>query len=677
MDQDFLIKIRADADLQKADETIVELRQMERVAREAGLSTKDYSDAIEELKRAVGDRVLDNYRQHLQDSIRDAQAAGQATDVLRAKLALLDTAQPRDRLSTAVTAAAQDIVNTIPGVRAFSAELNGAFPLIGAAGVAGAAGVGLLQTKIREAIALADQLNNSAENLGITTTSLQTIANAAQTSGINFGRVDNALDQLNRRAQEAVRDNGAARESFAALGVTVDELRTLAPDQLFLRIADAIRSTQNPGDAYLRMTQLMGRGSGEFFALLSKGREEIQKLGEDMGTFSEDTVRRLEEVNRSLDRYSTIATVILGGRFADFLTGIEAMVTAPVTSIVMALREAGAAGLIPDSVVRALADATGELETLERLANPAAKAVREVNRSLGEMPDAELEAKKRLDEVKTSADQAKDAVDRLADATKQLQTIETRIAEARDAAEKAQIKRDVDSGVISREEGAKRTHEVETRGLKRRDESEMRQMDAQIAEAERRVEANKAAAAARFATTHKLDAEGRAAIDQTDVIGQELARLKQAREALVALQGVRREDFAAGGAFGVEQAAQQDAAAQARAAQDAAREKERLQREQEPSSPEEQAQGVARGAAGAVAGFTGRSTFAGRAGNRIREASAALQQDGVQPGELEELEAAIGEFLTTARNVNQSTREELERFKSKVMALLAGDRTKK
>lgn len=111
-----------------------------------------------------------------------------------------------------------------------------------------------------------------AESLGIGVGMMDALGDAAESTGASSEGFIQKIAKLSDSQEEAVKGNKESIESFARLGVTMDELVSLAPDKLLEQVA---KGAQNDATAISDLNNVMGKGAaGEFYATL-------QKIGKD------------------------------------------------------------------------------------------------------------------------------------------------------------------------------------------------------------------------------------------------------------------------------------------------------------------------------------------------------------------------------------------------------------
>ena len=200
------------------------------------------------------------------------------------------------------------------GLKTMEGMVSGFATKAGAA-LGAAIGVHALFETAKGGVELADRLDDLSKRFDISATKLQMLGNVAALSGAGLEEVAGSLKFLGKNAQDAA--SGGSSELldiFKNLGLSVDDLRTLKPDEIFLRIVESFHSGTYAGQELLVLSKLLGRGFEQLAPMIRMSRDELEKAGMSMGTFaSDDDVRRLAEVADFMDKLGNLSKV-LGGK---------------------------------------------------------------------------------------------------------------------------------------------------------------------------------------------------------------------------------------------------------------------------------------------------------------------------------------------------------------------------
>jgi hypothetical protein len=200
------------------------------------------------------------------------------------------------------------------GLKTMEGMVSGFATKAGAA-LGAAIGVHALFETAKGGIELADRLDDLSKRFDISATKLQMLGNVAALSGAGLEEVAGSLKFLGKNAQDAASGGSAELlDIFKNLGLSVDDLRTLKPDEIFLRLVESFHSGTYAGQELLVLSKLLGRGFEQLAPMIRMSRDELEKAGMSMGTFaSDDDVRRLAEVADFMDKLGNLSKV-LGGK---------------------------------------------------------------------------------------------------------------------------------------------------------------------------------------------------------------------------------------------------------------------------------------------------------------------------------------------------------------------------
>ncbi|MFT8417394.1 MAG: phage tail tip lysozyme [Acetobacter sp.] len=150
-------------------------------------------------------------------------------------------------------------------------------------------------------------LRTSARSMGMAPGRLMALRNAARLSGGSADAMSGALGQLSTQKWEAV--NGFAPEAaaqFQALGISMEELKKLSPEQLFDRIATKIRAIKDPAAQSIAALKLFGEAGQGLLPVFQQTAQEYQqniRLAERYGVMNQkgaDAAARMQNSQRQL-----------------------------------------------------------------------------------------------------------------------------------------------------------------------------------------------------------------------------------------------------------------------------------------------------------------------------------------------------------------------------------------
>ncbi|MCL4848096.1 MAG: hypothetical protein KJ066_16260 [Acidobacteria bacterium] len=249
-----------------------------------------------------------------------ASASGVLTEVHSVKRALGELGTSTSSLASGTAAAGQAAQQTARGglqeldratqqVERSGGRLEGLLGRLGPAIVA-TFSVAALTAAIRSYARFGSELTDLAAKTGMTVEGVQRLKFAAEQSGVTFAQVSSASAQL---AHRLMGDDKSVHAAYRRLGLDVEALTRLDPEQLFVRVADAVGQIENPTErAHVAMT-VFGRSGAELLPLLTANVGELTARAERLGlVLSADAVQAAGELANNLDALKTAGQVVLG-----------------------------------------------------------------------------------------------------------------------------------------------------------------------------------------------------------------------------------------------------------------------------------------------------------------------------------------------------------------------------
>ena len=174
-----------------------------------------------------------------------------------------------------------------------------------------------------QVIDFAGKLTDLSAKTGISTTGLQKLGAAVEQSGVSLDAVSGATTKL---ARNLIEGDKSAVGALGQLGLSVAELKAMAPEQQFLKVADAIGGIQNPTEKAWAAMQVFGKGGAELLSALDGNMEAAATQAEKLGLIiDEKTVAAADNFGDQL------------GLLGKQLMGIVATVVGPLLPALSAL----------------------------------------------------------------------------------------------------------------------------------------------------------------------------------------------------------------------------------------------------------------------------------------------------------------------------------------------------
>lgn len=155
------------------------------------------------------------------------------------------------------------------------------------------------------AVASVDDLS---KRTGVSAQTLQAYQFAAEQSGVGIETFGRSIQKLLINLGEAQTGNKTAIKSFADLGISVEQLAGLTPEQTFEKVAAAIAQLPNPAQQAALAVGLFGKSGAELVPVFQEGagflaemRAEAERLGL---VLSRDQVQGLATLDDTIGKVS-------------------------------------------------------------------------------------------------------------------------------------------------------------------------------------------------------------------------------------------------------------------------------------------------------------------------------------------------------------------------------------
>ena len=165
------------------------------------------------------------------------------------------------------------------------------------------------------AIEKGDQLQDIAEKFGVSASKLQLLGNAATVFGSNLEQVSAGLNKLSLAQQKAISGESGSEalvDTFKEVGISMDQLKTMSAEDIFLKISDSFASGANEGRQFIIVNELLGKAQTDLIKVMNQGSASIIEQGESMGVWSDETISQLSEASDAIKTLQNKFTVGFG-----------------------------------------------------------------------------------------------------------------------------------------------------------------------------------------------------------------------------------------------------------------------------------------------------------------------------------------------------------------------------
>jgi len=149
--------------------------------------------------------------------------------------------------------------------------------------VAGAVALASAVTyKAAEAMAdYGEAVHKTSQVTGVSTDAIQQWVFSAHAAGVNAKETVESFSKLAEVQNRAVHGNKMAADAFAALGISLNALRSSSPNDLLAKIADAFHNSADGAGKAAVANELFGASGANLIPLLDRGSAGLAQLGEE------------------------------------------------------------------------------------------------------------------------------------------------------------------------------------------------------------------------------------------------------------------------------------------------------------------------------------------------------------------------------------------------------------
>lgn len=163
--------------------------------------------------------------------------------------------------------------------------------------------VNQVKNQIERAIQLAGDLDDLAEKTGGTVETLSGLASVARLSGTDLDALGGALQRLSRAVVDAQNGGKQTAGAFRALGLSIEQLRGLGPDEVFLRMAEQMNQYRDGVEKTTIAQVLMGRSGANLLTVV----KDLGAAGEYQLRVTAEQAQAADELQKNMVRLQLVS----------------------------------------------------------------------------------------------------------------------------------------------------------------------------------------------------------------------------------------------------------------------------------------------------------------------------------------------------------------------------------
>lgn len=190
-------------------------------------------------------------------------------------------------------------------------------------GIGSLAGLGY---KFKQAIDWAGELKDASLRIGVGVEMLQAFERAAAASGLKLEQLTHIVEKLVESQADALAGGSLSPKgvAFGKLGISFAELRSLNPEQLFLRVSHAIDGAGDGSEVLAASIDLMGKTGGKALAAMRDGFASLaEQIKNTNDLLTKSQVDQLDDIG---DKADALALRIRSA-FAETAIGVDDTIT--------------------------------------------------------------------------------------------------------------------------------------------------------------------------------------------------------------------------------------------------------------------------------------------------------------------------------------------------------------
>jgi hypothetical protein len=185
-----------------------------------------------------------------------------------------------------------------------------------------------------------DAIDKMNKRTGLSTEFISEMGFAAEQEGANIEELEKGFRKFQQTLGDAASGNKEAKDSLDALGLSIEALMGMSPDEQFYAVADALSKVENEAVRTEAAMAILGRGGSMLIPLLSKGSagiNELRRQARDLGlTFNDEAAASAAALNDALNaltRSMKAVWVWIGSAIAPSITALAEALTPIVAGI--------------------------------------------------------------------------------------------------------------------------------------------------------------------------------------------------------------------------------------------------------------------------------------------------------------------------------------------------------
>ena len=187
---------------------------------------------------------------------------------------------------------------------------------------------------------MGSELTDMSQRTGVSVEALSELGYAAEMSGADMATLEGGLRKMQKTIAEAASGSQSAQEALGALGITINDLKNLAPDEQFALIAARLAEVQNPTQRAAAAMEVFGKSGTKLLPMMAggaRGLEEMRQKARDLGlVMSSEDAAAADDFGDALDslwKVLKMGAFTIGSALAPVLKGLAERVMGVIKTV--------------------------------------------------------------------------------------------------------------------------------------------------------------------------------------------------------------------------------------------------------------------------------------------------------------------------------------------------------
>ena len=158
-----------------------------------------------------------------------------------------------------------------------------------------------------------DELDKMSQRTGIAAPALAELGFAAEQSGTDLNKVENAVRKMQKTIGDADRGLSTAVDALDALGLSAAQLEGMTPEDQFQAIADRVGAIEDPTKKAAAAMEVFGSRTGTALLPMLDGLSDLRQEAQDLGIVP--TEKAVKDAAKVTDAINRIKRSVAGAAF--------------------------------------------------------------------------------------------------------------------------------------------------------------------------------------------------------------------------------------------------------------------------------------------------------------------------------------------------------------------------